>query len=69
MFIARTLADDARLDMVQRNIDFEHKWVILGEGREGGLAIFWKPSMKLEAVDSSHYYIDTWIDKCSTNVL
>ena len=37
LFLAETLADDVRLDTVQRSINYEHKWVVLKEGRGGGL--------------------------------
>ena len=58
MFIAETWADEAGLDIVQRNIDFEHKWVVMKEG---------KALVNLEVVDSSNYYIDTCIDKGTDN--
>lgn len=67
VFIAETLAGKARLDTKQRNIDFEHKWMVPREGMGGGLALFWRSSVNLVLVDSSHYYIDTWINKISEN--
>lgn len=67
MFIAETWADEVGPDIVQRNIDFEHKWVVMKEGRGGGIALFWKASVNLEVVDSSNYYIDTCIDKDTDN--
>ena len=67
MFIAKTLADEARLDMIQANLEFEHKWVVPRVGHGGGLALFWRSSMNLMVMDSSNYYIDTWIDKGFNN--
>ena len=32
VFLAETLTDDARLDTVQRNIEFNHRWVVQREG-------------------------------------
>ena len=52
MFIAETLSDDARLEMGQRNKDFEHRWVVPKEGRGGGLVMFWKASTNLTVEDS-----------------
>lgn len=34
VFLAKTLVDEDRLDIVLRNIDFDHKWVVPKEGRE-----------------------------------
>ena len=35
VFIAETLASKVRLDMIQQNIDFEHKWVVPRVGHGG----------------------------------
>ena len=67
VFIAETLADDARLDMIQANLGFEHKWVVPRVGYGGGLVLFWRSSVNLVVMDSSNYYIDTWIDKGTSN--
>ena len=32
VFLAETLTDEARLDTVQRNIEFNHRWVVQREG-------------------------------------
>lgn len=45
-------ADNARLESVQRYIDFEHKWLVPKEGRGRGIALFWKASINLEVVDA-----------------
>lgn len=65
MFLAETSANEARLDTMQQSIDYEHKWVVPKEGQGGRLVLFWKSSMNLEVIDSSQYFIDTWIDKGS----
>lgn len=67
MFIAKTLADEARLDLIQTNINFERKWVVPRVGHGGGLVLFWKYSMNLVVIDLSNYYIDTWINRDSSN--
>ena len=36
-------------------------------GHDSGLVLFWKSSVNLVVIDSSKYYIDTWIDKGSLN--
>ena len=67
VFIVETLTDDARLDMIQANLDFEHKWVVPRVKHGGVLVLFWRSSVNLVVMDSSNYYIDTWIDKGTAN--
>ena len=40
MFIAETWADEARLEIIQRNSDFKDKWLVPKEGCGGGIALF-----------------------------
>ena len=63
VFLAETLADDTRLELVQQNIDFDHRWVVPREGRSGGLALFWKSTVNLKVESSHRYFIDVTIDK------
>jgi len=66
-FIAETLTAEARLEQVQRNIDFDHRWVVPREGSGRGLVLFWKSIINLK-IDGSHgYYIDAFIDKDKEN--
>ena len=67
VFLAETLTDDARLEIVQRSIEHDHQWVVPREGRGGGLALFWKSSINLTVVGSSKYYIHSVINKDSYN--
>ena len=67
VFLAETLADEARLDTVQRNIEFDHQWMVQCEGRGGGLVIFWRSSVNLKVEGSDKYYIDAVIDKNTSN--
>ena len=63
MFLAETWADEARLDRVLRNFDFNNKWVVSSDNRGGGLALLWKDSVTISVEDSSKYCIDALIDK------
>lgn len=67
MFIAETWTDEARLDLVQYNIDFNHKWVVPREGRGAGLVLLWKYIVNLRVVNSNKYLIDTFIKENSNN--
>ena len=63
VFVAETRTNEARLNQILRDINFDNKWVVPREGHGGGLTLFWKSSVNLVIKDSSNYYIDTWIDK------
>lgn len=52
---AETLIDEARLEIVQRNIEFDHRWVV-PEDRGSGLVLFWKSSINLKIGGSHKYY-------------
>ena len=67
VFLAETLTDDARLEVIQRSIGFDHRWVVPRVGRGGGLVLYWKVSINLMVEDSDRYYIDAMIDKNKEN--
>ena len=52
VFLAEALTDDARLEVVQRSLGFDHRWVVPRVGRGGGLVLYWKDSVKLTVEDS-----------------
>ena len=68
MFIAETWTDDARLDRIQQDIDFQHHWVVSSTRRGGGLVLFWKTSFNLSIEGSSKFFIDSLIDKNTKNM-
>ena len=63
VFLAETLTDDARLESIQSNINFDHRWVVPIVGRSGGLVLYWRSSINLSIEGSDKYYIDAVIDK------
>lgn len=67
VFLAETLVDVARLEVVQRCIDFDHCWVVPREGKGGGWVLFWKLAINLTAEDLSKNFINAFIDKNSEN--
>ena len=67
IFLAETLTDDARLELVQQNINFDHRWVVPREGRGRGLVLFWNSTINLKIKGSHWYHIDATIDKDMEN--
>ncbi|XP_075636519.1 uncharacterized protein LOC142608713 [Castanea sativa] len=63
VFLAETLTNDARLEFIQNNINFDHRWVVPKVGRSGGLVLYWKASINLSIEGSDKYYIDAVINK------
>ena len=63
VFLAETLIDDARLEVIQNSINFDHRWVVPRVGRSGGLVLYWRSSINLAIESSDKYYIDAIINK------
>ena len=65
VFLAETLADEARLDYVKDRIRFDKKFFVQRENRGGGLVLYWKNDIEVEVESSSLSHIDTVINKNS----
>ena len=63
VFLAETLADEARLDYVKERINFDKKHVVPRITRGGGLVLFWRNDIEVEVVSSSLNHIDAIINK------
>ena len=63
MFLAETLTNDARLEVIQNSINFDHKWVVPRVGRSGGLVLYWRSSINFSIESLDKYYIDAVINK------
>ena len=63
MFLAEILTNDARLEVIQNSINFDHKWVVPRVGRSGGLVLYWRSSINLSIESLDKYYIDAVINK------
>ena len=66
VFIAKTWTE-ARLEQVQRCIQFKNLFVVPRCNKAGGLAILWKEGFPLEVEKYSKNYIDTVINKGKEN--
>ena len=67
VFLAETWTDKARLEQVQRSIQFKNLFVVPRCNKTGGLAILWKKGFPLEVVKYSKNYIDSVINKGKEN--
>ena len=63
VFLAETLADEARLDFVKDRIRFDKKFVVQRVNRGGGLVLYWKNDLLIDVVSSSLNHIDVIINK------
>lgn len=67
VFLAETLTEDARLEFIQRSIDFDCRWVVPRVGRSGGLVLYWRESINLIVEGSDTHFFDAVIDKSTKN--
>ena len=67
VFLAETWTDKARLEQVQRRIQFKNLFVVPCCSKVEGLAILWKEGFPLEVVKYSKNYIDSVINKGKEN--
>ena len=63
VFLAETLADEARLEYVKDRIRFDKKFVVQRINRGGGLVSYWKNDISVDIVSSSLNHIDMVINK------
>ena len=63
VFLAETLADEARLDYVKDRIRFDKKFFVQRINKGGGLVLFWKFGTEVDVVSSSLNHIDATINK------
>ena len=65
VFLAETLADEARLDYVKDRIRFDKKIFVQRVNKGGGLALFWNIDIEVDIESSSLNHIDATISKSS----
>ena len=63
VFLAETLADEARLEYVKNRIQIDKKCVVERINRGGGLVLFWKNDLVVDVISSSLNHIDAVINK------
>ena len=68
VFIAETWADEARLQQIKRNIEFDNLFFVERNNRGGGLALFWRNSVDLSVDSFSPNHIDSIINKGKEDV-
>ena len=63
VFLAETLANEARLAYVKDQIRFDKKFFAQRVSKGGGLVIYWKNDLLIDVVSSSLNHIDEIINK------
>ena len=63
VFLAETLADEARLEYVKDRIRFDKKFFVQRITRGGGLVAYWKNDISVDILSSSLNHIDMVINK------
>lgn len=63
IFIAKTLANEARLKRIKRNLDFENMFFIPRINRGGGLVLLWRNYIEVDVEIFSKNHIDSIINK------
>ena len=63
VFLAETWTDKAKLEQVQRRIQFKNLFEVPRINKGGCLALFWKEGFPLEIETYSKNHIDTTINK------
>ena len=67
VFIAKTWIDKARLERVQRKIQFKNMFESPRRDKAGELALFWKEYFPLDVETFSPNHIDSTINKNQVN--
>ena len=68
VFIAETWADEARLQQIKWNIEFNNLFFVERNNKGGGLALFWRNSVDLSVDSFSPNHIDSIINKGKEDV-
>ena len=67
VFLAETLADEARLDYLKDRIQFDRKFFVPRVNNGGGSVLFWKNSVEIDIESSSVNHIDATVNKNSND--
>ena len=68
LFLAETWADEARLQQIKRNIEFDNLFFVERNNRGRGLALFWRNFVDLSVDSFSPNHIDSIINKGKEDV-
>ena len=61
VFLIETKSDEEWVKIVRNQCGFKDSFVVPSEGLKGGLALFWKPNIKVDVLNSSLSFIDALI--------
>ena len=66
VFLSETWSNREQMVCIKERLDFGDLFIILNEGRGGGLALLWKANIKVWVDSFSKFPIDSVIGSCVT---
>ena len=61
VFLIETKLNKEKFEKVKDQCNFKFSWVVPSEGRNGGLAFFWKEGIEFEILKADQSHIDTLV--------
>ena len=62
VFLYETWSDKEQMVRIKEKLEFDDLFIVLNDGRGGGLALLWKGSIKVWVDSFSKYHIDSIVD-------
>ena len=67
VFLSETWLDRGQMVRIKEKLVFDDLFIVLNDGRGGGLALLWKGGIKVWVDNFSKYHIDSIMDGDSVN--
>ena len=61
VFLMETKSSNEWTDKVKEECNMKHSWVVMSNGRSGGLALLWKDEIQIELLTNSLNHIDVLV--------
>ena len=61
VFLKKTKSSKEWMDKVKEECNMKHSWVVMSNGRSGGLALLWKDEIQIELLTYSLNHIEVLV--------